>query len=145
MISNDLIMEMVRKLEAIEIEQKRLASLRPLFQVLNQKVCEDLTADASNYATGDYDTVFLVPTAARIIHGFTGGVAGRLLFVRNSSAAFNISLPHQSATATAENRIATATLGTIVVGPRTTAILQYVNQTAVVSGGSRWLLLFPIA
>jgi len=145
MSDQELLKDIVRQIEELKTEQRRLASLKPLYNVWNMDtIGTPLAADANNYAVGDYDLIFIAPTANRIINGLTGGVKGRFLIVKNQST-FTLTFTNQNASATAENRILTPTLGNIVLASRQSALFIYVNDATIVTGTTRWLLLFPAA
>ena len=139
---NDPLLQIIKRLDALETEQRRLASLEPLFPIWNLAEQEALTADQTNYALRDYGIIQLVPTANRIIRGITNGYRGRILFLRNDNASFTITLNNQDAAAVAENRIVTPSNANVVLGTRQTAIFFYrVASTTT----SRWMLEYPIA
>lgn len=142
-MNEQTMIDMTREIEFLKTEVKRLASLTPLFAVKNQNLVEDVTANQNNYTLGNYDMIFLNPTANRTIRGITGGVKGRLLFIRNTSqTGSTLTFTHQDAAATAGNKITTASLGSIVLGVRQTAIFTYVSDASF-TGTTLWLLLIP--
>ena len=60
--------------------------------------------DQNNLAPGDYAVLRVTPTANISITGLTSGVDGRLLTIENWSA-YTITLPDESASSTAANRL----------------------------------------
>lgn len=141
MSNNKIVEDLARDMLFLKQEVERLSRLTPLYEVLNQSPVENVTTDHNNYTLGNYDMIFLTPTANRTIRGITGGVKGRLLFLRNTSAAFTLTFPHLDAAATTGNKIVTATAGSIVLANRQTAIFSYVSDSGL--GGNFWLLLIP--
>lgn len=143
-MSNEKVLEeLTRTVMNLQHEVERLSKLSPLYEVVNQQLLENLTADQTNYALENRDMIFLNPTANRTIRGMTGGVKGRMLFLANrTQAAFTITFTHQDAAATLGNRIGTPTAGSIILGVRQTAIFTYVSDPAF-TGTNLWLLLIP--
>lgn len=137
--------DITRRLTWMEREIRRLSAEKQQFEILNHDQNESIVADQNNYALGDYDFLLLEPTANRNIHGITNGEAGRHLHIFNTSASFTLTFTHQNAAATAANRIATATSGSIVLGTRKWAHLVYIDAAGAVTGNTRWLLLYPQA
>lgn len=142
-MSNDrIIEELARDILALKQEVERISKLTPLYEIKNNKLYADLTADQNNFALDNYDFIKLNPTANRTIHGITNGTMGRMLFLRNLSNSFTISFTHQNAAATVGNRIVTGSSGTIVLGVRQTAIFLY-DSDPVLTGTNLWFLLIP--
>lgn len=141
--NTDFQIELLRRLDDLQ-RQIDLLATKPLFDIRNLSTSISITADQNNLALDDYDMIFLTPDAPRTIHGITNGHAGRWLVIHNNSA-FTLSITHQNAAADAENRIATATAGTIALPARNNAWLVYLDDATLVTGGTRWRLLLPVS
>lgn len=106
-MTDEITLELVRKMEFLEVEQKRLASLRPLYEILNHKLLSiSTTQNAWDIPNTDY--LICVPTANLSINGIANGVPGRKLFIANVgfvAGSFTITLTHENAGATATDRI----------------------------------------
>lgn len=142
---SDIMEDMVLRVSRLEKELRRFQVEKKKYEIFNVSARDDLAVDQSDYALGDYDFVFIYPTANITIHGITNGIEGRHLYIRNVSGTNTIAFPHQSGTATAANRIATVSIGTITLGVRQTAHFIYVNNANIVTGSTRWLLLHPFS
>lgn len=129
---DEIIRRLIIDVEALKAEQKRQASLVPLYSILSTNLPAQLTADVNNYDPGNYDLLFMFSNASRTITGFSGGVAGRMLWI-NTYGSQNIVLAHNSASSLAANRISTHTAANITLTPRQAAVLVYT--------GSIWNLL----
>lgn len=143
--TDDIFQQLVRDVEKMKVDLARLETQRPLFTVVNQAQFQNLTGTENNFALGDYDFVTLNPTANRIINGITGGVRGRLLWIRNASFTSTITFTNLNAAASAANQILTVTAGSIVLGTRQTAFFEYMVDPTLGSGSQRWWLLHPFA
>lgn len=141
MSSSRILEDLTRDVLFLKQEVDRLSKLTSLYEVLNHRLNENLTANHNNYALEDYDFILFTPTANRTIHGLTNGVSGRFLIIRNASDTFTITFTHLNAAATTGNKIATGTGGSIILGTRKTAIFTY--STDSIFGQSLWLLLIP--
>lgn len=122
--NDEIIRTLIGKIENLEREQKRQASLLPLYSILSSNFPAQLTADQNNYDPGNADFLFLFSNASRNVTGLTGGVTGRLLWI-NTYGSQNIVLVHLSASSLAANRISTHTAANITLTPRQAAILIY--------------------
>lgn len=143
--TDDIFQQLVRDVEKLKTELLRIETTRQQFTVLNQTVYRDVTGTENNLAVGDYDFITLNPTANRTINGMTGGVRGRLLWVRNVSASFTLTFTHLNASATSTNQILTASGASVVLGTRQTAIFEYMVDSTLGGGSQRWWLLIPYA
>lgn len=137
-------LDQIKEIARIRQELERLQSIKPQFTILTPAELENITSDQANYALGNYDIIFLVPTAARIIHGITNGFKGRFLIIQNSGS-FNLSFTHQSGTATLGNRILTGSGATVVIATRQSAIFSYYQAGAAGSTTGNWVMHTPAA
>ena len=146
MNSDDPVLRLMEDVEKLKVEIKRLAAQRQVYNIVNPANEVQISSNQNNYSVGDYDILYIEPTGAdRTINGLTGGVDGRMLWILNSaqSGSFNLLFTHQNAAATAENRIATTTAGTITLGGRKLALFAY--DRGVVTGTPRWIMFLPPA
>lgn len=123
-MNDEIIKTLIQKVEALEREQKRLASLEPLFSILSSNFPAQITANQNDYDPGKADVLFLFSDASRNITGLTGGVTGRFLWI-NTYGANNIVLVHNSVLSQAANRLSCHTAANITLTPRKSAILTY--------------------
>lgn len=117
---------MIKEIELLKAEQKRLASLGPLYTIGNQDpTLRPIIANQNNYDPGNYDIITLVPTGGSFnVTGLTGGVNGRILFIRISSA-FNINFTHADAASSVGNQFTTQTAATVTKTNRLTLMVMY--------------------
>ncbi len=137
-------LDQIKEITRLRQEVERLQSVKPQFTILTPAELENITSDQANYALGNYDVIFLVPTAARIIHGITNGFKGRFLIIQNSGS-FTLSFAYQSGTATLGNRILTGNGLTIALAPRGSAIFSYYQAGAAGSTTGVWVMHTPLA
>lgn len=121
--NNQIIRDMIQRIAQLEIEQKRLASLRPLFNIANVSVDIALTTNQNNYDPSTYDVLYITTTGTITMSGIAGGVHGRMLFIHNLSG--TLQLLHNSASSTSTNRIFTRDAATLSILNRETALLTY--------------------
>lgn len=142
MSSEEIIRRLIKDMEAVKAEQKRLAAQRGLFQIKNiNPTAISLAANQNNYDFGNYEFVVFAPTAARTITGFANGTNGGVLYIRNrNSGAFSITLSHNSASSNVGNRIFTQTGADFTLVHRNSALFLY-GPDAVI-GASGWILIF---
>lgn len=140
--SDEIIHELIKRITIMEREVQRLSSLNPLYEILNSSsVVPVISANQNNYDPGDYDSLNLDPTSTFSVSGFTGGVLGRRLMIRNASNTLSsLSILHEGAGSTATNRIRTQTAGTLTLTARNSMLMEYM-ATAV---GNRWVILFSL-
>lgn len=103
-MNDQIIRDMVKKIDELEREQRRLASLGPLYSILNLNTPAILTANQNDYDPGEYDILQLTSNASRTITGISGGVVGRVLTLVNIGN-FSIVLAHASASSLTVNQI----------------------------------------
>lgn len=119
---------------------------KPMYTMINWAKRASLSADSTGYNIENYDAVLINPTGVnRTIHGFTNGIPGRILRVMNASITLSLLFPHQSASAAADNRLSTTTLATITLAPRQWTAFLYVDDVNVITGATRWLMIYPSA
>lgn len=126
---DETIRQMMRNIQRIEEEQKRLAAQTRLFNILNVNTPSQITSNQDNYDPGDYDYLRLTSDASRNISGFSGGVNGRVLYLMNGGTQ-NIVLLHNSGLSVAGNGIrcpgaASYTMTPNTTGTKTRVILVY--------------------
>lgn len=119
-MNDEITQEMVRRITTLEEEQKRLASLRPLYEVLNHKLVT-FSGTENNWDIPEVDYLIVIPTAAITINGIANGVAGRRLYIANAgfvAGSFTMTFNHENAGATATNRInnLTGVAATLAIG-----------------------------
>lgn len=142
---DETIRRMIKEINALKEEQKRLAAQTRLFQIMNVNTPAQITANQNDYDPGDYDFLVLSTDASRNISGFAGGVDGRKLYLMNSGAQ-NIVLLHNSGLSTQGNRLrcpgaVSYTMTTNGTGTKTRAELIY-----IISGGvGFWNVMFGSA
>lgn len=110
-----------------ELEKKltsALSALHSLYPVWNENTPAQITAQADNYAPGDYAVLRLSSDAARHITGISGGKKGRQLIILNVGAQ-NIFIDHESASSLAANRITTSTAANITLNTMDNIVLYY--------------------
>jgi hypothetical protein len=144
---SEITIDLVREIERLKIEMARLTSLRPQYNVLNHAPVQNITGTENNFALGNYDVVWLNPTANRTINGITNGFRGRQLYIVNvasNASGFTLTFNHQNAGATTTNRISTPTDAAIALQPRKMALLNYTEDTGITSiGAGRWFMMYP--
>lgn len=124
MSGNDqIIRDMIQKLTQLEREQKRLASLRPLFHIANVSVDIALTTNQNNYDPSTYDHLYITTTGTITMSGIVGGVHGRMLYIHNLGG--TLQLLHNNAGSTSTNRIFTRDGLTLSILNRETTLLTY--------------------
>lgn len=90
-----------------------------------------ITANQNDYAIGSQSSFRMSSDASRNITGFTGGVDGKILIIRNVGAQ-NIVFTHEDTNSVAANRITCSTAANITIAANGVIMLQY-DSTA-----SRW-------
>lgn len=133
----EIIRRLIRDVEGLKAEQKRLSSLVRLFEVWNTNEPAQITASQNAYDVGDYGFLSLTASPAINMNGMVGGVEGRLLLIRVAGGSSNITMVHQSGSAAAADRISTYTGANIALTARQAALFLY----ATVGGVSSWLML----
>lgn len=130
--------EIMKKIETLEREVRRLSTLAPLFTVLNENSPAQITATQNNYAPGDYDVLLITTDAARTMTGISGGVKGRVLHIFNvgTVAGRTLILPHNSASSSVGNRILTATAASVTLDVLDSVTLYY--DDSALSGDGAW-------
>lgn len=133
-----VIRELLRRVTKLEGDLARVETLRALFEVHNfNPTLQSLSANQNNYSVGNYDAVYLSPTIAIDITGFTGGVLGRGLLIRNSGSV-TITLVANSALSTQGNRIITFTGANYSL---TTGMGVYLFYGKQATGQPNWFIL----
>jgi hypothetical protein len=137
----EIIRQLIRDVHRLKDEQARLASMTPLYQIVNHNPVEiSLTTNQNNYAIGDYDHLILFPTGAITITGIAGGTPGRVLFITTRGAG-SIVYANENASSSAGNRIITISSASVTHTTRQTLMLIYIIHTG--SGGTyRWYQVF---
>lgn len=128
---------LVRRLERLEAEVKRLASQNPLFDIVNHDpnpTARTLSANQNNYDPGNYDSIMLYASGAFNVTGFAGGVLGRILFI-TVFGTNSITFTHQDAASIATNRMLMQGAVSVTKTIRQTLMLMYVAHDA----GNRWV------
>lgn len=121
----------IRRLEALEKEVRRLKVEKPRFTIGNVYQLPQITANQNDYDVGAYDIVRLTSDAAYNITGISGGVRGRQLLIRNSGA-FNLTLVHNGAASAAANRIFHVGATNVVLAPGEYTLLDYYTAWTIV-------------
>lgn len=137
MRDSEIIRGLMRDIQELKAEQKRLASLVPLYEIWNSNEPATITASQNAYDPGDYGFLSLTASPAINLNGMTGGQNGRLLLIRLFGTSSNITLVHASGSAAAADRIYTPTAANIVLTARQSALLIY----DTLGGTSGWLVL----
>lgn len=129
-IFDDITTKIIGRLTAVEKRARDLAaSLHTLYPVWNENTPAQLTANADDYAPGDYAVLRMSSDVARTVSGMSGGKKGRVLWVHNVGAQ-NIVLAHQSASSLAANRFTSPTGANITLGANDSARLYYDSTSA---------------
>lgn len=123
-----LLREMVAEIEKLKAEQRRLAAMIPLYEVINENTPTQFSANQNNYDAGDYDALMLSSNAARDLTGIAGGVKGRVMRLVNVGSN-NIILQNESASSTAANRFTSAGGSDVFVVPGEEVRLYYDSTT----------------
>lgn len=125
MSQQDIIEELIKKVETLEKDLKNAVSQNPLYTILNVNTPPQITANQNNYDIGNYDLLRLSTDASHNITGFSGGVAGRLLYVTVVSTTAVVFVDN-SALSSVGNRILCPTAGTnVTMVNRDSAIFVY--------------------
>lgn len=136
--NDQIIRDMLKKINDLEKELQRVAALTPLYQIWSSNEPTAITTSPQNaYAPGDYGFVAITATTAVLLNGLTGGLDGRLMLIRVSGGSSNITLVHNSGSAATANKIFTYTGANIVLTARQAALLLYDS----VGGTTGWLVL----
>lgn len=128
---------MVLRISRLERELIALRTSKERITVLNQTTLAQITGDTNDYDVGYYDEVRISSDNNRNITGISGGVAGRLLLLRNIGT-FNITLVHASVLSLAQNRIFIGGSTNLVMAPLSTGT----NTYALLSYGTAWNVVF---
>lgn len=95
------------------------------FQEWQEITPAQITADQSNYALDDFGIVHrLSADAPWTIHGIVAPQVARFVILLNAGAQ-TLSIPHQSVSSMAENRVITATGATLTLSGNQSAALWY--------------------
>lgn len=135
MSDQQILERLIVEFEELRNEQRRFMAQKPLFTILNTNLPASWAANQDNYDPGNYDLLYIDQTAARNLSGISGGVAGRALWLRNSSS-FNLAILNNSGLSSAGNRIFTKSGATLTLTPNGVVLLVYSS----ISGG-RWFEL----
>lgn len=117
----------VQLLEEIQKLKKRIGVLETsegVFEINNEHTPATLTTDVDDYVPGNYDVLRLNASADVSITGITSGVKGRFLEIVNIST-FKITLPYESLSSAAVNRIINTGGEDIVLFPTARLRLYY--------------------
>lgn len=138
MNNDQIIRDMLKKINELEKEQRRMASLGALYEIWNSNEPATIAVSPQNaYAPGDYGFLSLNASIAVLLNGMSGGLDGRLMLIRLAGGSSNITLVHNSGSAATANKIFTYTGANIVLTQRQAALLIYDTVSAV----SGWLVL----
>lgn len=135
--------DIVNRLTLMEKRIAYMAVEKKQYEVLNKSSQIILPASTAELDPGNYDFLSLSPLGSYSIHGITGGVDGRLLWIKKLSSPFTLSFTHNNAAASAGNKIYTPSSATVTLTTSGFAILIY--DTTIIAPTSRWLLLYPLA
>lgn len=124
-----LLREMVAEIEKLKAEQRRLAAMIPLYEVINENTPTQFSANQNNYDAGDYDALMLSSNAARDLTGIAGGVKGRVMRLVNVGSN-NIVLRNESSSSSAANRFTSAGGSDVFLVPGEECRLYYDSTTA---------------
>lgn len=128
---DDLLLRLVKENTYIRSALRSVTTNLPLYDIASENTPAQLNADQNNYAPGNYDIIRLSSTLAVSITGLRGGVKGRMIRIFNDGL-YSISLTHQSASSTAENRFKFSSGFSAIIPPGANVSLYY-DAT-----GSRW-------
>lgn len=138
MSDSEIIRNLIREIQELKNEQRRLASQVPLYEIWNSNQPATIAVSPQNaYTPGDYGFLSLNASIAVLLNGMSGGVNGRLLWVRLAGGSSNITLVHSSGSAIAANRIFTPTGANVVIAQRQSFLMIY----DTVSGTTGWFVL----
>jgi len=137
MSDSEILRRLIKEVEDLKAEQARLASLIPLFPIWNSNAPAQITTSQNSYDPGDYAFLSLSASPAININGIISGYEGRVLLIRVAGGSSNITLVHQSGSASAANRISTYTGANVALTQRQAGLFFYMT----VGGVSSWLLL----
>jgi len=124
MADNDLMMQLIKDINELRAEIKRLSVNQPIYDVANENTPAQLTTNQNNYDIGNYDILRMSSSVAVSITGFTGGVKGRLLRIFNVGS-YAITLVYQSASSSAANRFRFANGTSAIIVPDSNVTLYY--------------------
>lgn len=116
---------LIKKVDDLEREVRRLSTLAPVFTVLNENTPAQLTASVNDYDPGNYDVLRMNGNSGWFITGISGGVKGRMLIIINVGPANVIALSHESASSSAANRIFSPTAANVTLSVGDGAYLYY--------------------
>lgn len=137
MSEQDILEQMMRRMNQLENDLRRVESQVPLYQIWNTNSPAQITANQNNYDPGDYAVLWLSTDASRNITGFQGGTEGRPLWIYNAGAQ-NIVMIHNSALSDTTNRIACPAAADITLATRRSCLLIY----RAVSPTSPWRMFY---
>ena len=124
MPQDEIIEQLVKDVEELKRENKRLQNLVPLYKILNDNTPAQITADQNNYALGDYDLLRLSSNTTWTITGLAGGVRGRRVTLYNVGTQI-INMAHESASSSAANRMILGNAITHPMNPRDNITFYY--------------------
>jgi len=133
--NEEVLRNLIRDVETLKAEQKRLASIQSLFWVGNHDPTQrSITASQNNYEPGNYDSLLLYATGAFNITGVAGGVLGRILYI-TVFGSNSITFTHQDAASIITNRMLMIGAASVTKGVRATLMLMYVAHDS----GNKWV------
>jgi hypothetical protein len=136
MSSEEIIRRLIKDMEALKAEQRRLASLNPLFYVGNHNSTPiTLSVDQNNYDPGNYDHITINTNAAINISGISGGVVGRELLITTHGGSGSVAYLHNSSSSSILNRIFNIGGATVTKTARMTMVLRYYYNPVAASLG----------
>lgn len=96
---------------------------------LRQTTKSQITSNQNDYAIGAQTSFRVSTDASRNITGFTGGVDGKIIIIRNIGS-FNLVITNEDSGSTAANRITASTGGNLTIAPNGSIVLQYDSTSA---------------
>lgn len=129
-------MDLVQRVLKLEKWRRDKTGDSPLFDIANEHTPATLSANQNDYDPGFYDVLRIDATLALSITGITRGQKGRFLELCNISS-FNITLPYESTSSVAANRIINSSGEDIRLFPTGRVRLYYDSTLA------RWVISDP--